>query len=174
MWVAQHCEFSRPEAHLTSGGLGAMGFGLPAGIGAKLAEPDAHVVTIAGDGGFMMNIQELATLRRYGIPLKIVLLDNSALGLVRQWQELFFAENYSEVDLSDNPDFVEGRRGLRHRGLLHRPARPGHGRHRPSAGRRRAVPDARHHRPQGERLAAGPAGQEQRRNDAGTRFEGDM
>lgn len=107
MWAAQHCRFSRPEAHITSGGLGAMGFGLPAGLGAKLAAPDATVVTIAGDGGFMMNIQELATLRRYGVPLKIVLLDNSSLGLVRQWQELFFAENYSEIDLSDNPDFVK-------------------------------------------------------------------
>ncbi|WGM31994.1 acetolactate synthase 2 catalytic subunit [Brevundimonas sp. NIBR11] len=106
MWVAQHCEFARPEAHLTSGGLGAMGYGLPAGLGAKLAKPDAHVVTVSGDGSFMMNIQELATLRRYGVALKIVLLDNSSLGLVRQWQELFFAENYSEVDLSDNPDFV--------------------------------------------------------------------
>lgn len=107
MWAAQHCRFARPEAHITSGGLGAMGFGLPAGIGAKLADPSATVVTIAGDGGFMMNIQELATLKRYGIPLKIVLIDNSSLGLVRQWQELFFAENYSEIDLSDNPDFVK-------------------------------------------------------------------
>jgi len=106
MWVAQHCAFTRPEAHLTSGGLGAMGYGLPAGMGAKLACPEAHVVTVSGDGSFMMNIQELATLRRYGIALKIVLLDNSSLGLVRQWQELFFEQNYSEVDLSDNPDFV--------------------------------------------------------------------
>ena len=107
MWAAMHCRFAKPEAHITSGGLGAMGFGLPAGIGAKLADPSATVVTIAGDGGFMMNIQELATLKRYGIPLKIVLIDNSSLGLVRQWQELFFAENYSEIDLSDNPDFVK-------------------------------------------------------------------
>jgi acetolactate synthase-1/2/3 large subunit len=107
MWAAQHCRFSRPEAHLTSGGLGAMGFGLPAGIGAKLADPDAKVVVIAGDGGFMMNVQELATARRYGVAVKILLLDNSSLGLVRQWQELFFAENYSEIDLSDNPDFVK-------------------------------------------------------------------
>tara|TARA_R110002167_G_scaffold18451_23_gene69093 strand:+ start:981 stop:2711 length:1731 start_codon:yes stop_codon:yes gene_type:complete len=106
MWVAQHCEFSRPQAHLSSGGLGAMGYGLPAGLGAKMANPGAHVVTVSGDGSFMMNIQELATLRRYGVALKIILLDNSSLGLVRQWQELFFAENYSEVDLSDNPDFV--------------------------------------------------------------------
>lgn len=107
MWAAQHCRFSRPQAHLTSGGLGAMGYGLPAAIGAKLAEPGACVVAISGDGSFMMNIQELATLRRYGIPVKIVLLDNAMLGLVRQWQALFFDGNYSEVDLSDNPDFVE-------------------------------------------------------------------
>lgn len=107
MWVAQHCRFARPEAHLTSGGLGAMGYGLPAGLGAKLARPDAQVVTVSGDGSFMMNIQELATLRRYGINLKIVLLDNASLGLVRQWQALFFDENYSEIDLSDNPDFVQ-------------------------------------------------------------------
>lgn len=83
-----------------------MGFGVPAGIGAKLAQPHAHVVTITGDGSFIMNIQELATLRRYNIPLKIVLLDNASLGLVRQWQELFFDRNYSEIDLSDNPDFA--------------------------------------------------------------------
>ncbi|MDP3802707.1 acetolactate synthase 2 catalytic subunit [Brevundimonas sp.] len=107
MWAAQHCRFSRPEAHLSSGGLGAMGFGLPAGIGAKLADPDAAVVVVAGDGGFMMNVQELATLRRYGVAVKVLLLDNSSLGLVRQWQELFFDGNYSEVDLSDNPDFVK-------------------------------------------------------------------
>lgn len=107
MWVAQHCKFNRPEAHLTSGGLGTMGYGLPAGIGAKLAEPDATVVTVSGDGSIMMNIQELATLNRYDIPLKIILLDNSALGMVRQWQQLFFDGNYSEVDLSDNPDFAQ-------------------------------------------------------------------
>ena len=107
MWVAQHCAFSRPQGHITSGGLGSMGFGLPAGIGAKLAEPDAVVVTISGDGGIMMNIQELATVNRFKIPLKILLLDNSRLGMVRQWQEFFFERNFSEVDLSDNPDFVK-------------------------------------------------------------------
>jgi acetolactate synthase I/II/III large subunit len=107
MWVAQHCQFPQNKAHITSGGSGAMGYGLPAGVGAKLALPDHHVVTVSGDGSFMMNIQEMATLRRYGIALKIVLLDNSSLGLVRQWQELFYEENYSEIDLSDNPDFVE-------------------------------------------------------------------
>ena len=107
MWVAQHCRFARPEAHLTSGGLGAMGYGLPAAIGAKLAEPDAQVFCITGDGSFQMNIQELATLRRYKVPVKIVVFDNSMLGLVRQWQDLFFNGTYSEVDLSDNPCFVE-------------------------------------------------------------------
>ena len=107
MWVAQHCRFHRPQAHLTSAGLGAMGYGIPAGIGALYADPSATVITVTGDGSIMMNIQELATLRRYGLPLKILLLDNSQLGLVRQWQELFFEENFSEVDLSDNPDFAE-------------------------------------------------------------------
>jgi len=106
MWVAQHCRFDDPLHHLTSGGLGAMGYGLPAAIGAKVANPEATVVCVSGDGSFMMNVQELATVRRYGLDLKIVLLDNSMLGLVRQWQELFFEGNYSEVDLSDNPDFA--------------------------------------------------------------------
>lgn len=106
MWVAQHCRFSRPQAHLTSAGLGTMGFGVPAGIGALLADPSATVITVSGDGSFMMNVQELATIRRYRLPLKIVLIDNSQLGMVRQWQELFFEENFSETDLSDNPDFA--------------------------------------------------------------------
>jgi acetolactate synthase-1/2/3 large subunit len=107
MWVAQHCQFSRPQAHLTSAGLGTMGYGVPAGIGALFAEPDATVITVSGDGSIMMNIHELATIRRYRLPLKILLLDNSQLGMVRQWQELFFEENFSEIDLSDNPDFAE-------------------------------------------------------------------
>lgn len=107
MWVAQHCRFTRPNAHLTSAGLGTMGYGIPAGIGALLADPDATVLTVSGDGSIMMNIHELATIRRYRLPLKILLLDNSQLGMVRQWQELFFEENFSEVDLSDNPDFAE-------------------------------------------------------------------
>lgn len=106
MWVAQHCYFDEPKDHITSGGLGTMGFGLPAGLGAKLGAPDRTVITVSGDGSIMMNIQELATLNRYGIPLKIVLLDNSVLGMVRQWQEVFFDKNYSEVNLDDNPDFA--------------------------------------------------------------------
>jgi acetolactate synthase-1/2/3 large subunit len=106
MWVAQHYGFRRPEHHLTSGGSGAMGFGLPAAIGAALARKDCRVICVSGDGSIMMNIQELATINRYKIPVKILLVDNQALGMVRQWQELFFAKKYSEIDLSDNPDFV--------------------------------------------------------------------
>jgi len=106
MWVAQHCHFSDPLKHLTSGGLGTMGYGLPAAIGAKLAKPESTVVCVSGDGSIMMNIQEMATLKRYGLNVKILLLNNASLGLVRQWQEVFFNGNYSEVDLSDNPDFA--------------------------------------------------------------------
>ncbi|MBI3664256.1 MAG: acetolactate synthase 2 catalytic subunit [Acidobacteria bacterium] len=106
MWVAQHCGFSRPEQHLSSGGLGAMGYGLPAAIGAQFGHPQARVINVAGDGSMLMNVQELATVKRYGLPVKILLLDNQSLGMVRQWQEIFFAGRYSAVDLSDNPDFV--------------------------------------------------------------------
>ncbi|AVP98001.1 acetolactate synthase 2 catalytic subunit [Ahniella affigens] len=113
MWVAQHCTFSHIANHLTSGGLGTMGFGLPAAIGAKLARPDAQVVCVSGDGSIMMNIQELATLYRYGIPVKVIVIDNAGLGMVRQWQELFFNQRFSEVDLSDNPDFSELARAFR-------------------------------------------------------------
>ena len=107
MWVAQHWSFRHPRQHLTSGGLGTMGFGLPAAIGAKIANPDSTVICVSGDGSIMMNIQELATLNRYGIGVKILLLDNGALGMVRQWQQLFFDGRESEIDLSDNPDFAE-------------------------------------------------------------------
>ena len=106
MWVAQHWRMDHPRKHLTSGALGAMGFGLPAALGAQEAHPGARVICVSGDGSIMMNIQELATLKRYRSPVKIVLLDNQALGMVRQWQELFFDKRYSEIDLSDNPDFA--------------------------------------------------------------------
>jgi len=106
MWVAQYYGFSHPRQHLSSGGLGAMGFGLPAAIGAFRSHPSATVINIAGDGSFMMNMQELATIRRYALPIKIVIFDNQYLGMVRQQQELFYEGRYSEVDLSDNPDFV--------------------------------------------------------------------
>ncbi|ESP94838.1 acetolactate synthase, large subunit, biosynthetic type [Pseudoalteromonas luteoviolacea 2ta16] len=107
MWVAQHMKFSHPSNHLSSGGAGTMGFGLPAAIGAKIARPDNMVITVSGDGSIMMNIQELATIRRNNLAVKIVILDNQRLGMVRQWQELFFSARYSETNLSDNPDFVQ-------------------------------------------------------------------
>ena len=106
MWVAQHYQFSNPREHLTSGGLGTMGYGLPAAIGAQLADPERTVVNVTGDGSIMMNIQELATLARYQLPVKVIVLNNQCLGMVRQWQELFLERRYSEVDLSDNPDFA--------------------------------------------------------------------
>lgn len=107
MWVAQHWTVAHPRNHLSSAGLGTMGFGLPAAIGAQLADRSARVICVSGDGGFQMNIQELATMARERLPVKIVLIDNQALGMVRQWQELFFEERYSAVDLSDNPDFCQ-------------------------------------------------------------------
>lgn len=113
MWVAQHFIMKHPMDHLTSGGLGTMGFGLPAAIGAQLGNPDALVICVSGDGSIMMNIQELATVNRYQLPVKILLLDNQRLGMVKQWQELFFNERYSCVDLSDNPDFVEVARSFK-------------------------------------------------------------
>ncbi len=106
MWVAQHMMPRQPENLLTSAGLGTMGFGLPAALGAKVARPDDDVILVTGDGSFMMNIQELGTLKRRGIPVKIVLLDNQRLGMVRQWQSLFFSGRFSETILDDNPDFV--------------------------------------------------------------------
>ncbi|ELY4082550.1 acetolactate synthase 2 catalytic subunit [Cronobacter sakazakii] len=106
MWAAQHMRFSRPENFITSSGLGTMGFGLPAAVGAQVARPGDTVICVTGDGSFMMNIQELGTVKRKQLPLKIVLLDNQRLGMVRQWQQLFFSERYSETNLSDNPDFL--------------------------------------------------------------------
>ena len=83
-----------------------MGFALPAAIGVQLANPDTTVLCVSGDGGIQMNIQELATVRRLGLPIKIVIIDNKYLGMVRQWQQLFYNRNYAETDMSDNPDFV--------------------------------------------------------------------
>jgi acetolactate synthase I/II/III large subunit len=105
MWTAQRVRAHHPEHFLTSGGLGSMGFGLPAAIGAQMACPNRTVVAIVGDGGFQMSMAELATLRRYELPIKIALLDNRNLGMVRQWQELFYNARYSATALPDNPDF---------------------------------------------------------------------
>lgn len=106
MWVAQHMFVDRPENHITSSGLGTMGFGIPAAIGAQVARPNNTVIAISGDGSFMMNVQELGTIKRKQLPVKILLIDNQRLGMVRQWQKLFFDGRYSETILTDNPDFV--------------------------------------------------------------------
>ena len=106
MWVAQHYDFDHPRHHLTSGGLGTMGFGLPAAIGAQFADRNSTVINVAGDGSFMMNAQELATIRRYNLPVKLIVMDNQCLGMVRQQQELFYNNRESQINLDDNPDFV--------------------------------------------------------------------
>lgn len=106
MWSAQHLSFEAPENFITSSGLGTMGFGIPAAIGAQIARPQDTVICVSGDGSFMMNVQELGTIKRKKLPVKILLLDNQRLGMVRQWQELFFEQRYSETILTDNPDFI--------------------------------------------------------------------
>ncbi|WP_303818494.1 acetolactate synthase 2 catalytic subunit [Actinobacillus minor] len=106
MWSAQHMQHFAPENFITSAGYGTMGFGLPAAIGAVKARPADPVILITGDGSFMMNVQELGSIKRGNLPVKILLLDNQRLGMVRQWQSLFFKARHSETILDDNPDFV--------------------------------------------------------------------
>jgi acetolactate synthase-1/2/3 large subunit len=107
MWTAQFFPFEHPRTFLTSGGLGTMGYGFPAAIGAQVAFPDKTVIDIAGDGSIQMNIQELATAVQFNLPVKIIILNNNYLGMVRQWQELFFDKNYSETVMEVVPDFVK-------------------------------------------------------------------
>ena len=113
MWAAQYYHFDKPRRWINSGGLGTMGFGLPAAIGAKVACPDETVVCLAGDGSLIMTCQELATAVRHDIPVKVFLMNNGYFGMVRQWQELFWEERYSSVEMGPSPDWVEARRGLR-------------------------------------------------------------
>lgn len=118
MWVAQYYKFSHPRSFITSGGLGTMGFGLPAAIGAQVGCPEKRVFCIAGDGGFQMNIQELATAIYNKIPVVVLIINNGFLGMVRQWQELFFEKRYSQTSLEGSPDFakvvqVYGGKGVR-------------------------------------------------------------
>jgi acetolactate synthase-1/2/3 large subunit len=108
MWTAQWYKFTEPRSHITSGGLGTMGFGFPAALGAAIGNPGRTVVAITGDGGFQMTATELTTAVRYKVPVKIVILNNGYLGMVRQWQELFYGGRYSHSELgSSNPDFVK-------------------------------------------------------------------
>jgi acetolactate synthase-1/2/3 large subunit len=107
MWTAQFYQFDHPRHFVTSGGLGTMGFGLPAAIGAQMAFPGKTVIDIAGDGSIQMNIQELATARQYNCPVKVAILNNSYLGMVRQWQELFYNKRYASTTMDVTPDFVD-------------------------------------------------------------------
>ena len=107
MWAAQFYKFNYPRHFVTSGGLGTMGFGLPAAIGAQMALPGRTVIDIAGDGSIQMNIQELATARQYNCPVKVAILNNSYLGMVRQWQELFYNKRYASTTMDVTPDFVD-------------------------------------------------------------------
>jgi acetolactate synthase-1/2/3 large subunit len=107
MWVAQYYKFDKPRRWINSGGLGTMGFGLPAAMGAKVGCPDQTVVCIAGDGSVQMNMQELATCAQEGIAIKVFIMNNGYLGMVRQWQELFWDKRYSHVDMGRWPDFVK-------------------------------------------------------------------
>ena len=118
MWLAQYYGFRKPRQLLTSGGLGAMGYGFPAALGAQIALPEQQVIAFVGDGGFQMTAQELATAVQYGTNVKIVIMNNNSLGMVRQWQELFYDRNYSSVDMEWTPDFLKlaeayGATGLR-------------------------------------------------------------
>ncbi len=118
MWAAQFYPFKRNRQWINSGGLGTMGFGLPAAMGAQIAVPDTQVIAIVGDGGFQMTNQEIITAIQYKVPLKVLIMNNGYLGMVRQWQEMFYERAYSEVDLSISPDFVKlaeayGAQGLR-------------------------------------------------------------
>jgi len=106
MWAAQFYLFNKPRSFMTSGGLGVMGYGFPAAIGAQMAAREKTVIDIAGDGSIQMNIQELATARQYGCPVKIAILNNNYLGMVRQWQELFYDKKYAHTGLEVAPDFV--------------------------------------------------------------------
>jgi acetolactate synthase-1/2/3 large subunit len=107
MWLAQYYKFKHPRYFLTSGGLGTMGYGFPAALGAKIAYPNRQVIAFVGDGGFQMTMQELATAVQYRANLKVIVMNNGFLGMVRQWQEVFYNNNYSEVDMQCQPDFVK-------------------------------------------------------------------
>ena len=117
MWAAQFYKFDKPRRWINSGGLGTMGFGLPAAMGVQFAHPKATVCTITGEGSIQMNIQELSTCLQYGLPIKIVNLNNRFLGMVRQWQELFYEGRYSMSYMESLPDFVKLAESYGHVGM---------------------------------------------------------
>ena len=153
MWAAQFCKFRQPNTLITSGGLGAMGFEVPAAIGAKVGRPDKTVWSIAGDGGFQMTMCDLAVAAEHRVDVKFAILNNGTLGMVHQWQDLFYEKDYFATVYSGNPDFVKiadsyGIRGIRVDGKGRRGQRdpgsdgdPGPGGNRlPSEGGRERLP----------------------------------
>ena len=107
MWAAQFFKFEKPNHWMTSGGLGTMGYGLPAAMGVQIAHPDALVIDIAGEASILMNIQEMSTIAQYRLPVKVFILNNQYMGMVRQWQELLHGGRYSESYTAALPDFVK-------------------------------------------------------------------
>ena len=117
MWTAQHYKFNQPRRWINSGGLGTMGFGLPAAMGVQMAHPDATVACVTGEGSIQMNIQELSTCKQFRLPIKVVALNNRYLGMVRQWQEFFHGNRYSESYMDALPDFVKLAEAYGHVGI---------------------------------------------------------
>ena len=107
MWAAQYLRFDQPNRWMTSGGLGTMGYGIPAAMGVQVAHPNAKVVCVTSEGSMMMNVQEMVTISKNALPVKILSLNNKVLGMIRQWQELFHDNHESECDLKDGPDFTK-------------------------------------------------------------------
>jgi acetolactate synthase-1/2/3 large subunit len=118
MWAAQFYKFDKPKRWVNSGGLGTMGFGLPAAMGVQLAHPGADVVCVTGESSIMMCLQELSTCKQYRLPIKIVNLNNRYMGMVRQWQQFFHGNRYSESYMDALPDFVKLAEGYGHHGML--------------------------------------------------------
>jgi acetolactate synthase-1/2/3 large subunit len=117
MWAAQFYKFDKPRRWINSGGLGTMGFGLPSAMGVQLAYPDATVACVSGEASILMCIQELATCKQHNLPIKIVLLNNGYMGMVRQWQEFFYGARYSHSYLESLPDFVALAQSFGHVGM---------------------------------------------------------
>jgi acetolactate synthase-1/2/3 large subunit len=117
MWAAQYYKFDQPRRWINSGGLGTMGFGLPAAMGVQFAHPEAMVACVTGEGSIQMNIQELSTCKQFNLPLKIILLNNRYLGMVRQWQEFFYGNRYAESYMDALPDFAKLAESYGHVGM---------------------------------------------------------
>ncbi len=156
MWAAQHFGFEKPNRWMTSGGLGTMGYGLPAAMGVQIAHPDALCIDVAGEASILMNIQEMATLAQYRLPVKVFILNNQYMGMVRQWQELLHGSRYSESYSEALPDFVKLAEAFHGTGLRATSARRAGRRDRAHAGDTRPG-DRRHlRRRDGERLPDDP------------------